>query len=199
MAERLITGLAGEFQRWTESIQKMAVAEGGWRGEGGGAAAACAGHACLLCTRPTLLLRAPQPGPRPPCRPCSGKLVGDVLLAAAFVSYASPFNMPLREALVKEAWLPDIAQRGIPMSEGVRPLDMLTDDATKVGGRGGSCSCCCPCREGMQGLQTCSECAWVTLVAGELHKPFSSCSQLVPYPLPTHRPSGPTKGCPPTR
>lgn len=56
-----------------------------------------------------------------------------MLLAAAFVSYAAPFNMPLRESLVREQWLPDIASRCIPLSEGIAPLDMLTDDATKVG------------------------------------------------------------------
>jgi hypothetical protein len=30
MAERLITGLAGEFERWTHSIREMATHEGGW-------------------------------------------------------------------------------------------------------------------------------------------------------------------------
>ncbi len=58
--------------------------------------------------------------------------MGDVLLAAAFVSYASPFNTPLREMLVKERWHPDILSRNIPMSDGITPLEMLTDDATKA-------------------------------------------------------------------
>jgi hypothetical protein len=53
-----------------------------------------------------------------PALPHAGKLVGDVLLAAAFVSYAGPFNAPLRAWLVDEAWLPDIATRGIPRSFG---------------------------------------------------------------------------------
>lgn len=61
-----------------------------------------------------------------------GKLVGDVLLAAAFVSYAGPFNMQLRVQLVQEKWTPDMARRGIPMSEGIKPLDMLTDDSAKA-------------------------------------------------------------------
>ena len=58
--------------------------------------------------------------------------MGDVLLAASFVSYAGPFNMPMRQELVKEQWYPDIVNRNITMSEGITPLDMLTDDATKV-------------------------------------------------------------------
>jgi hypothetical protein len=44
--------------------------------------------------------------------------VGDVLLAAAFVSYAGPFNMAFRKQLVDERWLPDIVARGIPISPG---------------------------------------------------------------------------------
>jgi dynein heavy chain len=47
-----------------------------------------------------------------------GMLVGDVLLAAAFVSYAGPFNMAFRKQLVDERWLPDIVTRGIPLSAG---------------------------------------------------------------------------------
>ena len=47
-----------------------------------------------------------------------GKLVGDVLLAAAFVSYAGPFNMAFRRQLVDERWLPDIVARDIPTSPG---------------------------------------------------------------------------------
>ena len=56
-----------------------------------------------------------------------------MLLAAAFVSYAGPFNAAFRQRLVEEAWLPDIAARpAIPLSAGARPLDLLTDDATKA-------------------------------------------------------------------
>lgn len=51
-----------------------------------------------------------------------GMLVGDVLLAAAFVSYAGPFNMAFRQQLVVERWLPDIVARGIPISAGARAL-----------------------------------------------------------------------------
>ena len=93
LAERLITGLAGEYGRWSESIAAMAAAE--------------------------------------------GRLPGDALLAAAFVSYAGAFNAPLRAELVAERWLPDLAQRHIPHTQGVAPLDLLTDESTKVGGWGG--------------------------------------------------------------
>ena len=62
----------------------------------------------------------------------SGKLVGDTLLAAAFVSYAGPFSIPFRRALVLDKWLPDLHERAIPLSEGVTPLDILTNDAAKV-------------------------------------------------------------------
>lgn len=61
-----------------------------------------------------------------------GKLVGDVLIASAFVSYAGPFNMQFRQSLVNEKWLPDLIERQIPMTQGIKPLDLLTDDATKA-------------------------------------------------------------------
>ncbi|CAD7696266.1 unnamed protein product [Ostreobium quekettii] len=61
-----------------------------------------------------------------------GKLVGDVLLASAFVSYAGPFNMHFRVQLVDEKWNPDIISKGIPFTEGVKPLDMLTDGKKKA-------------------------------------------------------------------
>jgi len=61
-----------------------------------------------------------------------GRLTGDVLLAAAFVSYVGPFNMQFRSQLVNEKWLPDLIARKIPMSEGIKPLDLLTDDSAKA-------------------------------------------------------------------
>lgn len=62
----------------------------------------------------------------------AGKLVGDVLLAAAFVSYAGPFNMEFRKRLVTEKWLPDLTERQIPLTTGFMPLDMLADESSKV-------------------------------------------------------------------
>ena len=58
--------------------------------------------------------------------------MGNVLLAAAFVSYAGPFNLAFRRALVHEKWLPDLQERAIPLTPGVMPLDVLTTDAMKV-------------------------------------------------------------------
>ncbi len=34
--------------------------------------------------------------------------------------------------LVKERWTPDLIERAIPLTEGIKPLDMLTDDAHKA-------------------------------------------------------------------
>lgn len=52
--------------------------------------------------------------------------IGDVLLAAAFVSYAGPFNTTLRHQLVEQKWRPDLIERCIPLSDGIKPLDLLT-------------------------------------------------------------------------
>ena len=67
----------------------------------------------------------------------AGKLVGDTLLAAAFVSYAGPFTLPFRKRLVEEHWMPDLVARSIPLTEGFHPLHMLASDASKV--RDGLC------------------------------------------------------------
>ena len=58
--------------------------------------------------------------------------MGDALLAAAFVSYAGPFNMEFRKRLVSEKWLPDLTERQIPLTSGFMPLDMLADESSKV-------------------------------------------------------------------
>lgn len=68
----------------------------------------------------------------------TGKLVGDSLLAAAFVSYAGPFNMEFRKRLANEKWLPDLTERQIPLTTGFLPLDMLADESSKVN----DLSCC---------------------------------------------------------
>ena len=60
------------------------------------------------------------------------KLVGDVLVASSFVSYAGAFNAKFRKSLVHTKWLPDLVEREIPMTAGVVPLDVLTTDALKA-------------------------------------------------------------------
>ena len=59
-------------------------------------------------------------------------LVGDVLVAASFVSYAGPFNSQFRAALVADKWLPDLKQRGIPLTDGASVLDLLASDGDKA-------------------------------------------------------------------
>jgi dynein heavy chain len=60
-------------------------------------------------------------------------LVGDVLLASAFVSYIGPFTKPFRQRLIEEEWVPWLQNAKIPMSDVVDPLKILTDDAEIAG------------------------------------------------------------------
>jgi dynein heavy chain len=46
-------------------------------------------------------------------------VIGDVLLASAFVSYIGAFSAKLRLGLWKSIWLPDLISKQIPMTEGV--------------------------------------------------------------------------------
>ena len=62
----------------------------------------------------------------------TGRLVGDVLLAAAFVSYAGPFTIPFRRQLATDKWLPDLIERSIPMTTGVQVLDFISSDIAKA-------------------------------------------------------------------
>ena len=56
-------------------------------------------------------------------------LVGDVLLASAFVSYIGAFDHKYRGELWQGTWTSDLLQKEIPLSEGVDPLDLLTDNS----------------------------------------------------------------------
>ena len=60
-------------------------------------------------------------------------IIGDVLLASAFVSYVGPFNKKLRDEIIVENFLPFFSANGIPMSPNSDPLTVLTDEATKAG------------------------------------------------------------------
>jgi len=55
-------------------------------------------------------------------------LIGDVLLASAFVSYIGAFNNVYRRRLWADTWMVDLKARAIPLSEGSDPLAMLTDE-----------------------------------------------------------------------
>ncbi|XP_062853793.1 dynein axonemal heavy chain 11 isoform X2 [Trichomycterus rosablanca] len=59
-------------------------------------------------------------------------LCGDVLLTAAFISYAGSFSKRYRHELVYNLWMPYLRTQKvpIPMTEGLDPTSMLTDDAT---------------------------------------------------------------------
>jgi dynein heavy chain len=55
-------------------------------------------------------------------------LIGDVLLASAFVSYIGAFNNVYRRKLWSDTWIPDIRARSIPLDADSDPLRMLTDE-----------------------------------------------------------------------
>lgn len=59
-------------------------------------------------------------------------LCGDVLLTAAFISYAGSFSKRYRHELLHNLWMPYLRSQKvpIPMTEGLDPISMLTDDAT---------------------------------------------------------------------
>ena len=58
------------------------------------------------------------------------RLVGDMLVTASFIAYIGPFNMAFRQAMMREQWIPDVLSRGIPSSQTIEPLKLLTDEAT---------------------------------------------------------------------
>eukprot|EP00899_Mesostigma_viride_P003607 jgi/Mesvir1/13247/Mv18980-RA.1 len=60
-------------------------------------------------------------------------ITGDMLLAAAFVSYIGCFNQRFRKQLMEEQWLPFLRQRQVPMSPAGDPLKVLVDDAVIAG------------------------------------------------------------------
>lgn len=58
-----------------------------------------------------------------------GLLVGDVLIASAFISYAGPFNKSFRMRMMKENFVKYISEKNIPQTANMNPIKLLTDDA----------------------------------------------------------------------
>lgn len=58
-------------------------------------------------------------------------VVGDVLLVAAFVSYAGPFTRPLLERLVNNLCRPFLGERKVKIIK--NPLDVICNEAKIVG------------------------------------------------------------------
>ena len=56
-------------------------------------------------------------------------LVGDALLASSFVSYIGCFNARLRSWLLDQNWVPDMVERSLSITKGLRPVDLLTEPA----------------------------------------------------------------------
>ena len=63
---------------------------------------------------------------------CVDHLFGNILLAAAFVCYAGPFSEEFRTSLVVDNWIPGIVAHGIPITEPITPLDILSDMQLQV-------------------------------------------------------------------
>ena len=85
-AEKLIGGLGGERQRWSEAAQNLAEQQ--------------------------------------------QNVLGDVLIAAGFISYLGVFTMPFREGLTKK-WTAECKKRGIPCSD-VFTLQQCLGDPVKI-------------------------------------------------------------------
>ena len=59
-------------------------------------------------------------------------MCGDSLLAAAFVSYIGAFGSDYRGELWENMWLPDMQSREIPTTEGVDPMEFITDSGSNA-------------------------------------------------------------------
>ncbi|CAG9311235.1 unnamed protein product [Blepharisma stoltei] len=59
-------------------------------------------------------------------------VLGDALLASAFVSYIGPFSAWLRLNLWQETWLPNINTREISFTQGVDPLRVLCTESDEA-------------------------------------------------------------------
>ena len=57
------------------------------------------------------------------------RLVGDLLLCSAFLSYSGPFNQEFRQIL-EDAWKKELGSRNVPFTQTLNVTDMLTDSIT---------------------------------------------------------------------
>lgn len=60
-------------------------------------------------------------------------IIGDVLLASAFVSYVGPFNKQFRDIIIQDNFVEFFHKNGIPMSPAANPLAILSDEAEVAG------------------------------------------------------------------
>lgn len=54
-------------------------------------------------------------------------MIGDAVISAAFVSYIGPFSADFRGDLWQNTWLEDIKKNSIPFTDGIDPLNVLSD------------------------------------------------------------------------
>ncbi|XP_061907301.1 dynein axonemal heavy chain 10-like isoform X1 [Entelurus aequoreus] len=56
------------------------------------------------------------------------RLLGDCLIASAFLSYEGAFSWDFRNEMVYETWVEDVQERGIPLSQPFKVDNLLTDE-----------------------------------------------------------------------
>jgi dynein heavy chain len=61
------------------------------------------------------------------------QLIGDTLIASAFVSYIGAFGAVFRKMLMEEIWGPNMVEKEVPTTEGLVVLDILSDIAKRAG------------------------------------------------------------------
>ena len=58
-----------------------------------------------------------------------GRLVGDVLLCTAFLSYSGPFNQDFR-LMLNKSWSKEMKNRKIPFTANLNIIEILSDQST---------------------------------------------------------------------
>lgn len=65
------------------------------------------------------------------------RLLGDCLVAAAFLSYEGAFSCDFRNEMMYEIWVKDLEERGVPMSKPFKVDNLLTDEVEICRSEGG--------------------------------------------------------------